>query len=169
MNIALVGFMGTGKTSAGKLAAKKLDLKYVDTDEEIEKQAGITVSEIFSNFGEPYFRDLETKTIKEISKGGGQVISCGGGAVLRDENIKNLKVGSIVVCLSASPEAIFERIKHETHRPLLQVPDPKKRIRELLAERAPHYAKADETIDTTNLTVELVAAKIIELVKARAG
>jgi shikimate kinase len=161
--------MGTGKTSAGKLAAKKLDLKYVDADEEIEKKAGITVSEIFSNFGEPYFRDLETKTIKEISKRDGQVISCGGGAVLRDENIKNLKASGIVVCLSASPEAIFERIKHETHRPLLQVPDPKKRIKELLAERAPHYAKADETIDTTNLTVALAAAKIIELVKARAG
>lgn len=169
MNIALVGFMGTGKTSAGKLAAKKLGLKYVDTDEEIEKKAGITVSEIFSNFGEPYFRDLEAKTIKEISERGGQVISCGGGAVLRDENIKNLKAGGIVVCLSASPEAIFERIKHEAHRPLIQVPDPKKRIRELLAERAPHYAKADETIDTTKLTIAQVASEIIRLVRAREG
>jgi len=74
-----------------------------------------------------------------------------------------------VVCLSASPETIFERIKHEIHRPLLQVPNPKKRIRELLAERAPHYAKADETLDTTKLTVEQVAAEIIRLVRARAG
>lgn len=169
MNIALVGFMGTGKTSAGKLAAKKLGMRYVDSDEEIEKNAGIAISEIFSNFGEPYFRDLEAKTLREISERGGQVISCGGGAVLRGENIGNLKASGMVICLSASPEAVFERIRHETHRPLLKVPDPQKRIRELLAERAPFYAKADCSIDTTKLTVAQVADEIIRLFKARAG
>ena len=168
MNISLVGFMGTGKTSAGKLVAKKLGMKYVDTDEVVEENAGMKVSDIFSNFGEPYFRDLEAKAVKQVSERDNQVISCGGGVVLRDENVKNLKRGGPVICLAASPEAVFERVKHETHRPLLKVPDPKERIRELLAERAPHYAKADHSIDTTELSVEQVAAKIIGFAKPAA-
>jgi len=168
VNISLVGFMGTGKTSAGKLVAKKLGMKYVDTDEVVEENAGMKVSDIFSNFGEPYFRDLEAKAVKQVSERDNQVISCGGGVVLRDENVKNLKRGGPVICLAASPEAVFERVKHETHRPLLKVPDPKERIRELLAERAPHYAKADHSIDTTELSVEQVAAKIIGFAKPAA-
>jgi len=160
--------MGTGKTSAGKLVAKKLGMKYVDTDEVVEENAGMKVSDIFSNFGEPYFRDLEAKAVKQVSERDNQVISCGGGVVLRDENVKNLKRGGPVICLAASPEAVFERVKHETHRPLLKVPDPKERIRELLAERAPHYAKADHSIDTTELSVEQVAAKIIGFAKPAA-
>ncbi len=165
MNISLIGFMGTGKTSAGKLLAKKLRMQYVDTDKVIEKKAGMRVPEIFSNFGEPYFRELEAKAVKEVSEKNNQVISCGGGVVLREENTRNLKRRGPVVCLTASPETIYARIKHETHRPLLNVPDPEKRIRELLEMRAPFYAKADYVIDTTELSVEQVVEKIIELTK----
>ena len=168
MNVSIVGFMGTGKTAAGKALAKKLGMRYLDTDEIIEKNAGMKISDIFSNFGEPYFRDLEAKVVKEISEKDKQVISCGGGVVLREENMKNLKRSGPVLCLTASPEAIFNRIKNEIHRPLLRVPDPEKRIKELLAARAPYYAKADHTIDTTKLTMTQVVDEITALVKAAA-
>ncbi|MCX6767336.1 MAG: shikimate kinase [Candidatus Micrarchaeota archaeon] len=168
MNVSLMGFMGTGKTAAGKALAKKLGMRYVDTDEIIEKNAGMKISDIFSNFGEPYFRDLEAKAVKAVSEKDKQVISCGGGAVLREENMKNLKRSGPVVCLTASPEAIFNRIKNEAHRPLLQVPDPEKRIKELLAARVQFYAKAGYTIDTTKLTVAQVVDEITALVKAGA-
>jgi shikimate kinase len=169
MNISLVGFMGTGKTSAGKLVAKRLGMGYVDSDEEIEKQAGAKIPEIFSKLGEPRFRDMETRAILKLSQRDNQVVSCGGGAVLREENVRALKASGPVVCLTASPEVIFGRVRHETHRPLLRVPDPLGQVRKLLAERAPFYAKADFTIDTSELSPEQVAAKVIELAKPRAG
>ena len=165
MNISLVGFMGTGKTSVGKLLAKKLKMRYFDADAVIEEDAGMKISKIFEDFGEPYFRELEEKAIAKLSAQDGLVISCGGGAVLREANIVNLKRNGPVVCLMATPSIIYNRIKNEAHRPLLQVPDPKKRIRELLEKRAPLYAKADFTIDTSKLTIGKVVDKIAEYAK----
>jgi len=160
MNIALIGFMGTGKTTVGKRLARALRMRFVDTDYIIEERAGIKISEIFSSFGEPYFRELERNVIAEISARDGLVISAGGGAVLNPENIRNLKRHGKIVCLTARPEAIYARIKHETHRPLLNVPNPSARIRELLNARAPYYAQADITIDTTHLSIGEVVAEI---------
>ncbi|ACI21496.1 MULTISPECIES: shikimate kinase [Thermodesulfovibrio] len=161
-NIVLIGFMGTGKTSVGKLVAKKLGFDFVDVDEVIEKATGMEISEIFSKFGESRFRDIEEEMIKLITPKKRQVIATGGGVVLRDENMKRLKKDGVIFCLRASENVIFERLKQTTNRPLLQVENPEERIKELLQKRMPLYEKADFCIDTEGLTPEEVAEKIIK-------
>lgn len=161
-NIVLIGFMGTGKTSVGKVLAKKLGREFVDVDEVIEKTTGMKISEIFSRFGERVFRDIETEVIKLITKKNGQVIATGGGVVLRDENMNRLRENGIIFCLKAKENVIFERVKHCTDRPLLQVQNPEERISQLLKERMPLYDKADFSVDTSGLTPEEVADRIIE-------
>jgi shikimate kinase len=161
-NIVLTGFMGTGKTTVGKILAKKLGMSFVDVDELIEKTAGLKISEVFARFGEAYFRDIETEIIKSITKNFSQVIATGGGAVLRDENLNALKSNGVVFCLTASEELIFDRIKDNNERPLLQVENPKEKIRELLAKRMPRYMMADFIINTDGLTQEEVSEKIIK-------
>jgi len=161
-NIVLIGFMGTGKTSVGKVIAKKLGFEFVDVDEVIEKTTGMEISEIFSKFGESRFRDIEEEMIKLITQKRRQVIATGGGVVLRDENMNRLKKDGLIFCLRASENVIFERLKQTTNRPLLQVENPEERIRELLQKRMPLYEKADFCIDTEGLTLEEVAEKIIK-------
>jgi len=161
-NIVLIGFMGTGKSSVGKILARKLGLKFVDVDEVIEKTTGMKISEIFAKFGEPRFRDIETEVIKLISQNNRQVIATGGGAILREENFKKLKDKGIIVWLKASENVILERVKNCKDRPLLQVENPKQKIKELLTKRIPFYEKADFSINTEELTPEEVAEKIIQ-------
>lgn len=160
-NIVLIGFMGSGKTSVGKALAKKLDFKFVDLDDVIEKTVGMKLSEIFKKFGEPRFRDIESDVVNSVTKKTGQVIATGGGVVLRDENMTNLKKNGIIFCLKASEDVIFERLKHCDNRPLLMVEDPEERIRELLSKRETLYEKADFSVDTSGLTPEEVADRII--------
>lgn len=161
-NIVLIGFMGTGKTSVGKVIAKKLGFKFVDVDEVIERTTGMEISEIFSKFGEPRFRDIETEMIKLITQKTGQVIATGGGVVLKDENMERLKENGVIFCLQAPENVIFERVKHTKNRPLLQVENPEEKIKELLQKRMPLYKKADFCIGTEGLTPEEVAEKIIK-------
>jgi shikimate kinase len=164
-NIILTGFMGVGKTSVGTRLAKDLGYAFVDTDTLIEKDQKITITEIFSTFGEPYFRDVETRIIQQVLEGEGQVISTGGGAVIRDENRVAFKRAGLVVCLMAEPEVILERIKHETHRPLLQTPDPMAKIKELLSSREKFYHQADLIIDTSQKSVDDAVTEIKEKVR----
>jgi len=164
-NITLVGFMGTGKTTVGKLLAKRLGYKFVDSDDEIEREQGVSITHIFSELGEAHFRDLETDMLKRLSKREGLVISAGGGAVIRAENVDNLRRGGPVVCLSATPEEIYERVRHSTHRPLLKVDDPLGRIRELLDLRRKFYSRADLEVETGGLGPEEVVELILERVK----
>ena len=159
-NIVLIGFMGTGKTSVGIRLAETLGMSFVDTDDLIEKDSGMIISDIFSKMGEDYFRDLESKVAEKISKLENQVVATGGGIVKREKNIENLKKTGVIFCLDASPEIILQRTSGYAHRPLLQVDDPISRIRDLLKEREPLYAKADYRIDASELTVEQVADKI---------
>lgn len=161
-NIVLIGFMGTGKTSVGHILAKKLGFTFIDVDEIIEKSIGMKISEIFTKFGESYFRDIETEVIELISKKTNQVIATGGGAVLKDRNIEVLKSNGVLFCLTAPENVIFERVKHSKNRPLLQVKDPEEKIRELLYKRMPRYKLADFSINTEGLTPEEVAEKIIK-------
>ncbi|MCX7724573.1 MAG: shikimate kinase [Thermodesulfovibrio sp.] len=161
-NIVLIGFMGTGKSTVGKIISKKLNFTYTDIDELIERAMGMKISEIFEKFGEERFRDIETEMVKIVTKKDGQVISTGGGVVLREENILNLKNSGILFCLKANPEKIFERIKNCKNRPLLMVENPKDRIKELMDKRKPFYEKADFIIDTDDLSAEEVAEKIIK-------
>lgn len=165
MNITLVGFMGTGKTVAGKAIAQELGMSYVDIDEVIEKKEGKGINEIFAINGEQHFRKVEKKIAKEISKTDNYVISAGGGIVLDDENIKNLEENGPLICLSASPEKIYERTKNQTHRPLLNAKDPVKAIEMLLEKRRPYYDRIKFQIDTTELGINEVVKKVIDIVK----
>lgn len=164
-NIILVGFMGTGKTAVGKALAVHLGMKFVDMDDIIEEREGMKISDIFEKKGEPYFRHAEKSVAKDIAIQSGLVVAAGGGAIVDEENVKNFKSSGIILCLVATPDKIFERTKDHIHRPLLNVSDPKEKISELLAKRAEYYARADYRIDTTDLSVDEVAQKIISLLK----
>jgi len=164
-NIYLVGFMGTGKTTVGKILAEKLGREFIEMDEEIEKKEGKKIVDIFRQKGESYFRKIEKEVLKRIASCFSLVVSCGGGVVVDRENLKILKESGIVICLKAKPSIIYERTKKTKERPLLNVPDPLKKIKELLARRAPFYAKADYFVDTTPFTPEEVSEEIIKILK----
>ena len=160
-NIVLVGFMGTGKSAAGKLLAKKLNMDFVESDEMIEIREKMPIKDIFEKKGELYFRLAEKEVVKEASLRKNIVISAGGGAIVDEDNLKNLKNSGIIICLKASPETILKRTKDLKTRPLLNVPDPKKKIGELLKKREPYYNKADFSVDTDKLSIEQVAERIL--------
>ncbi|MEM4390102.1 MAG: shikimate kinase [Candidatus Micrarchaeia archaeon] len=165
MNITLVGFMGTGKSSVGRLLAKRLGMRFVDTDAIIEKETGASISEIFAKHGEQKFRDIERDVVRRVALEDNLVISAGGGVVLRKENIDDLKRNGPVICLTATPEEIWARVKKSSHRPLLMVSDPLARIRELLAAREPAYALADAQVETTGISIAEVAEKVMAAVE----
>ena len=162
-NIVLVGFMGTGKTSVGQRLARRLGMTYVDTDDIIEQTAGRRITDIFNQHGELYFRELESDAVRKVSRLDNHVISTGGGVVLRAENLEFLKRNGVVFCLMATSEEIWERVKHETHRPLLKAPNPVKKIHKMLKDREAYYALADCMIRTDGVPIERVADKIIEV------
>ena len=163
-NIYLTGFMGTGKTSVGREIAGVLGLKFVDLDELIVKKEGRCINDVFAQDGEPYFRKAEKEALREVSQANSQVVSCGGGIVIDPENIAIMKQSGRFIALTARPEVIFERIKKETHRPLLNTADPLARIKELLAIRKPYYDQAEFVIDTSDISVQEVAEKVIKLI-----
>jgi len=168
-NIALVGFMGTGKSTVGRQVARGLGFEFVDTDSLIEDAAGMEIAEIFKQAGETAFRRLERSVVQAVAGREGLVIATGGGLVVDPANLDSLKTHAMVVCLWASPEAIWERTKHHTHRPLLNDPDPQSRIRELLAEREPHYRKADIIINTGLRPIREVAQQVIHQFRETTG
>ena len=165
-NIVLVGFMGTGKTAVAKEAAKKLNLKYVSTDELIEKKENTSITDIFSQKGENHFRRIEKDAIREVSNLEGVVVDAGGGAVTDPENVENLKKKGVLICLWAEPEVILERIKKFRHRPLLNVKNPLDKIRQLLDHRKPFYERADCHIRTSKMPVEKVVSEIERIMNA---
>jgi len=164
-NIVLTGFMGTGKTEVGKELSRLLDMKLIDVDTEIEKSRKLTINDIFKKFGEPRFREIETEMIKNLSEKKNIIISTGGGAVLKQENTDALRKNGVIVCLTASPETILRRTSRNSDRPLLQVEDPLKKIKELLNFRTPFYEKAGIIIDTEGKTPLQIAEEIIERIK----
>ena len=165
-NIALVGFMGSGKTTIAIELSHRLKMRYVSVDDMIEKREKATINEIFSKKGEEYFRSVEAGCLKEALAGEGAVIDTGGGAVLKDENWANMKELAVTICLAADEETIMARTKKYKHRPLLNVEDPRQRIRSLLAKREPFYARADHCVDTGKLTVKQAVDRIIEIYTA---
>lgn len=147
-NLALIGFMGSGKTTISNTLSKITGFKEIDVDKYIEHKAGMAISEIFAKHGEEYFRKLETEALRELQGRKGQIISCGGGAVLKDENVDILKSNSIIVRLEATPETIFERVKDTTTRPLLNDNMCLERVVELMSAREPRYSSvADVTVN----------------------
>lgn len=168
-NIALIGFMGTGKTVIGAKLAGKLNKKLLEMDEMIVEKAGKSIPKIFEEDGEIRFRELEMQVCKDVSQRKDAVIACGGGVILNKLNIDYLKQSSIVIRLKTSPEVIFQRTMKEgkESRPLLNKPDPMDEIKKLLTFREPFYNAATEhQIDTSDFTVDEVVEKIIEIYKS---
>ena len=148
-NIVLVGMPGAGKTYIGEKLSKLLvHFNYIDTDEKIEERSGLSISEIFEKHSESYFRELESKVIEEISQNRNQIISIGGGAFENVQNIEALKQNGITFYLKASTEELFDRIKNETHRPLLAQNFSQEALKAMLKKRERNYLKANFIIDT---------------------
>ena len=162
-NIALIGFMGVGKTAVGKALAGKLDKKFIELDSLIKQKAGKTIPEIFKQDGEIAFRELEIAVTKEVAKGKNQVIACGGGVVLNKINIDRLRNESIIVYLTASPKVILKRVSGGgMERPLLEASNQALTVQGLLTFRKPFYERAaDIKIDTSKLDVESIVEQII--------
>jgi len=160
-NIALIGFMGTGKTSVGHLVARRLHFEFLDTDHLIERRAGMTISEIFARQGEARFREIEREVVDALVERERCVIATGGGVGATPELLDSLKRHALVVCLWASPERIWQRVSRQAHRPLLHVPDPQQRIRELLAQRQPVYRQADVLLNTELRSVRQVTQQVV--------
>ncbi len=167
-NIVLIGFMGAGKSLVSQHLSDKLKRQVVSTDELIVKTEGRPITEIFAQSGEPYFRALEKKIIQEVAAKEGVIIDCGGGVVLDPENLAFLKQKGIVFYLSATHEKIYQRIKDQTHRPLLNVPDPLARLEELLAKRQAFYEQADYIIDTNDNDWQRVCEEIEMIIRQHA-
>ena len=164
-NIVLTGFMGTGKTAVGAELAAMTGLKAVEVDAAIEQRAGISINEIFATRGEAAFRLMEAEAISALASETGSIISTGGGAVLRDDNMEALRRGGTIVLLTASAETILERTAGHTDRPLLKVNDPLAAIKEMMESRRPHYERADLTVSTEGKAPAEVAREILKRLK----
>lgn len=163
-HIFMIGFMGVGKTSTSKALSKGLGVRDIDTDDMIVKQAGMPISQIFQEQGEEAFRRMETELLDEIEAMAPCVVSCGGGMVLRQENVEKMKRQGKILLLSASPETIYEHVKGCTNRPLLEGHMNVEYISKLMAEREPQYeAAADWKIVCDELTPRMTAEKIMEV------
>lgn len=160
-NLTLIGFMGTGKSSVGRLVADALRFDFLDTDEMIQSHASQSITEIFKRHGEPHFRELERQVVAELSSRYKTVIATGGGLPTHGDNLEQLKSHSLLVCLWASPEKIWERVHGQSHRPLLSDPDPLGKIRQLLEAREPFYRQADVLINTDVRLAREVAHQVV--------
>lgn len=163
-NIYLIGFMGVGKSAVARQLHQKLNLPLIEMDQEIVDRQGMEISEIFARHGEAFFRDLESDLIKEIANGDGAIVSCGGGAVLRKENVDAMQQSGKVILLTAEPETILDRVKGFSHRPLLKGKMDVASIRELMDQRKQAYENACQFFVTTDGKLpEEIADEIIKL------
>ncbi len=147
--ISLVGLPGVGKSTVGRHLARHLKRQFVDSDSVIERELGCSIREFFEREGEQRFRDIEQRVIGELAGRADTVLATGGGAVLREANRKALRGASTVFYLRTTPDELFRRLRHDTHRPLLQVADPLRRLRELYRERDPLYRQVAHYIIET--------------------
>jgi shikimate kinase len=164
INIILTGFMGCGKTTVGRRLAKALNYAFIDTDQQIEERCNATVQKIFSTKGEESFREMESDLARELGKREGLVISTGGGMMLNPKNVAALCANGRVFCLVATPEEIFKRISgnKKAKRPLLDTPDPLKRIIELMQQRKQNYAQFLQ-IDTSGKSIHAITQHLIAI------
>ena len=165
-NIMLIGFMGTGKSTVSTYLHRWLGLAEVDMDSLIEKNANMSIPQIFKTHGEDYFRDLETKTLIEVQQKSQQIVSCGGGIVLRDENVTYMKENGSIVLLTATPETVYERVKNSTNRPILNGNMNVEYIAQLMERRRALYLQcADVIISTDQKSIEDIAFEIVKKIK----
>ncbi len=162
-SIALIGFMGAGKSTVSRYLKRALALAERETDAMIVEQEGMPITDIFEKYGEPYFRELESKTVLSLESMGQAVISCGGGLVMRKENVENLKLSSRIVLLTATPQTTLERVKNSTERPILNGNMNVEYIAQLMEKRRETYQKAaDITIATDHKDVAAICAELVE-------
>lgn len=154
--------MAVGKSAVGRNLAKKLKRRFVDLDRVIEKKEGKKVREIFSENGEPYFRQAEKQALAEVLEQRDQVIATGGGVIMDQDNLDLLKEKTLLVCLTASTEVILKRVGNGSKRPLLKGNNRQERIEQLLNDRQNKYSQAHLSVDTGDATIEQVVEKIIE-------
>ena len=167
-NIFMVGLMGAGKTTVGRLLARRLRLGFYDTDHEIERRCGVKIPVIFEIEGEAGFRSREQQAIAELTALQGIVLATGGGAIVADDNRRRLAAGGTVVYLNARPEDLYERVRHDRNRPLLATGDPLARLHELHMERDPLYRSvADLVIDTGMQSVQVLARELLDMLEER--
>ena len=165
--VALVGMMGAGKTSLGRKLAAKLDVPFRDADHEIESAAGLTVSEIFEKFGEPYFRDGERRVIGRLLSEAPHVMATGGGAFMDETTRAAMKDSALTVWLKAPIAVLLARVKKKNTRPLLKNGDPKETIEKLLLVREPVYAEADITLECTDESHHSAVERIVTALRER--
>lgn len=164
-NIVLTGFMGTGKSTVGRLLAARLGRPFVDSDKKIELWHGMTIKEMFARYGEAYFRQREREAIARLSRYRNAVIATGGGVVLLEENMARLRQHGIIIALTAEIEVILARTSRKDARPLLSGDEREQKVRELLAGRETLYAQANEVIDTTTLSPQQVVEQIMHFLQ----
>lgn len=161
-NIVLIGFMGTGKSTVAKYLSRTHSMEIIEMDQLIEKRENMSIPDIFSTNGEEYFRNLETNLLKEMQSKKNKIISCGGGAALRPENVVEMKKNGKVVLLTASPETILQRVKHDNSRPVLKGRKTVEGITELMEQRREKYeAAADIVINTDGKVIQDICQEIV--------
>lgn len=162
-NVFLIGFMGSGKSTVASCLADKYGMNIVEMDQMIVEREGMSIPDIFAQRGEIYFRDAETKLLDEIQSGTNMVISCGGGVVLRDQNVKEMKKCGKIVLLNAKPETILARVKKDENRPLLQGNKNIGYITDMMEQRQPKYENAaDFIVETDGKDAEEICKEIFE-------
>ena len=169
INLYLVGFMGTGKSTVGRQVAKQLAFQFLDSDHEIERRQGKPVSAIFADEGEAYFRQLEREFVEGGHPARRCVIAGGGGLVVPPGILEMLRVRGVVMCMHAPIETILQRTMHTTHRPLLQVEEPEKRLRELYAQREEIYRRTGTMVLTDRRPMREIVAHVLRLYRFEAA
>lgn len=169
-NIYLIGFMGCGKSTNSRYLSKLCGWKCLEMDEEIERREGRSIKEIFETNGEAYFREAETSLLKSFRNTDRLVVSCGGGTAMREENVKEMKKSGTVILLGARPETVYERVKNNHNRPLLEGNMNVEYIRELILKRKPKYeAAADLVVMTDEKTTAQICQEILDRLEMRQG
>lgn len=165
-NLIFVGLMGAGKSAIGRLVANQLGLPFVDTDHEIERVSRMSISELFSTYGESEFRALEGRVIRRLLRSGPKVVSTGGGAFINDKTRKHIERGGISIWLKADLDVLWDRVNKRDHRPLLKTENPKQTLENLMNERYPIYQRANVTVVSRDVRKEVIAADVMEAVIA---
>ena len=163
-NLILVGLMGAGKSSVGRLVAQQLGIPFIDSDVEIERVSRMTITELFASYGEEEFRALETRVMKRLLKNGPRVVSTGGGAFINDRTRKHIKKGGLSLWLKADLDVRWERVNKRDTRPLLKTENPMQTLENLMNARYPIYAQADVTVLSRDVRKELMADEVLKAV-----
>ena len=168
-SVVLIGLMGAGKTAVGRRLANRLDLPFIDADCEIEVAAGASISEIFAEHGEAYFRQGERKVIARLLENGPQVLATGGGAYMNPDTRANIKAHGLSVWLKADIKVLMKRVGRRDNRPLLAAGDPEKVMKKLMEERYPIYAEADVTVESRDVPHDVIVGAVIDALADKLG